>query len=382
MKLKTRIVLGFTMIILMPLLLFAATLYGFSQSQAQKAQAVTESDGTVYDISITDSADSQGRVHVMAKDLFISAFVILISVALVVGLWLYRSIAVPFVKLKKATQNIKEGNLDFVLDVEGKDEFSELCQDFEEMRRRLKESTEEKSLIEKENRELISNISHDLKTPITAVKGYVEGIMDGVADTPEKMDRYVRTIYNKTNEMDHLINELTFYSKIDTNRIPYTFNKLNVEDYFEDCSEEVGLELETRGIELVYANYVEKDVMVIADGEQIRRVIHNIISNAIKYMDKPKGIIQIRIKDVGDFIQIEIEDNGKGIGPKDLPYIFDRFYRTDVSRNSSKGGSGIGLSIVKKILEDHGGKVWATSRLGIGTIMYFVLRKYQEVPMK
>ena len=382
MKLKTRIILGFTMIILMPLLLFAATLYGFSQSQAQKAQAVTESDGTVYDISIADSADSQGRVHVMAKDLFISAFVILISVALVVGLWVYRSIAVPLVKLKKATQNIKEGNLDFVLDVEGKDEFSELCQDFEEMRRRLKESTEEKSLIEKENRELISNISHDLKTPITAVKGYVEGIMDGVADTPEKMDRYVRTIYNKTNEMDHLINELTFYSKIDTNRIPYTFSKLNVEDYFEDCSEEVGLELETRGIELVYANYVEKDVMVIADGEQIRRVIHNIISNAIKYMDKPKGIIQIRIKDVGDFIQIEIEDNGKGIGPKDLPYIFDRFYRTDVSRNSSKGGSGIGLSIVKKILEDHGGKVWATSRLGIGTIMYFVLRKYQEVPMK
>ena len=382
MKLKTRIILGFTMIILMPLLLFAATLYGFSQSQAQKAQAVTESDGTVYDISITDSVDSQGRVHVMAKDLFISAFVILISVALVVGLWVYRSIAVPLVKLKKATQNIKEGNLDFVLDVEGKDEFSELSQDFEEMRRRLKESTEEKSLIEKENRELISNISHDLKTPITAVKGYVEGIMDGVADTPEKMDRYVRTIYNKTNEMDHLINELTFYSKIDTNRIPYTFSKLNVEDYFEDCSEEVGLELETRGIELVYANYVEKDVMVIADGEQIRRVIHNIISNAIKYMDKPKGIIQIRIKDVGDFIQIEIEDNGKGIGPKDLPYIFDRFYRTDVSRNSSKGGSGIGLSIVKKILEDHGGKVWATSRLGIGTIMYFVLRKYQEVPMK
>ncbi len=382
MKLKTRIILGFTMIILVPLILFAATLYGFSQSQSQKAQVQTENGETVYDISITDSADSQSRIHLMAKDLFISAFVILISVALVVGLWVYRSIAVPLVKLKKATQNIKEGNLDFVLDVEGNDEFSELCQDFEEMRCRLKESTEEKNLIEKENKELISNISHDLKTPITAVKGYVEGIMDGVADTPEKMDRYVRTIYNKTNEMDHLINELTFYSKIDTNRIPYTFSKLNVEDYFADCAEEVGLELETRGIELVYANYVEKDVMVIADGEQIRRVIHNIISNAIKYMDKPKGIIQIRIKDVGDFIQIEIEDNGKGIGPKDLPYIFDRFYRTDVSRNSSKGGSGIGLSIVKKILEDHGGKVWATSRLGIGTIMYFVLRKYQEVPMK
>ena len=383
MKLKTRIIVGFVAIILLPLLLFSASLYGFSQTQAKHVQEsssqASDSNQMIYDISLAQSSSSQ--VKLMAKDMILTATIILVFTALSVGLWIYRSIAVPLVKLRKATQNIKEGNLDFVLEVEGKDEFSQLCQDFEEMRKRLKESTEEKILMDKENKELISNISHDLKTPITAVKGYVEGIMDGVADTPEKMDRYVRTIYNKTNEMDHLINELTFYSKIDTNRIPYTFSKLNVEDYFSDCAEELGLEMETKGIELVYANYVEKDVQVIADGEQIRRVIHNIVSNAIKYMEKPKGIIQLRVKDVGDFIQVEIEDNGKGIAAKDLPYIFDRFYRTDVSRNSSKGGSGIGLSIVKKIMEDHGGKVWATSRLGIGTIMYFVLRKYQEVPM-
>ena len=383
MKLKTRIIVGFVAVILVPLILFSASLYGFSQTQARHMQEsssqASDSDEMVYDISLAQSSSSQ--VRLMAKDMILTATIILVFTALSVGLWIYRSIAVPLVKLRKATRNIKEGNLDFVLEVEGNDEFSQLCQDFEEMRKRLKESTEEKILMDKENKELISNISHDLKTPITAVKGYVEGIMDGVADTPEKMDRYVRTIYNKTNEMDHLINELTFYSKIDTNRIPYTFSKLNVEDYFSDCAEELGLEMETRGIELVYANYVENGVQVIADGEQIRRVIHNIVSNAIKYMEKPKGIIQLRVKDVGDFIQVEIEDNGKGIAAKDLPYIFDRFYRTDVSRNSSKGGSGIGLSIVKKIMEDHGGKVWATSRLGIGTIMYFVLRKYQEVPV-
>lgn len=383
MKLKTRIIVGFIAVILLPLILFSASLYGFSRTQVKHVQEsssqAADSNEMVYDISLAQSSSSQ--VKLMAKDMILTATIILVFTALSVGLWIYRSIAVPLVKLRKATQNIKEGNLDFVLEVEGKDEFSQLCQDFEEMCKRLKESTEEKILMDKENKELISNISHDLKTPITAVKGYVEGIMDGVADTPEKMNRYVRTIYNKTNEMDHLINELTFYSKIDTNRIPYTFSKLNVEDYFSDCAEELGLEMETRGIELVYANYVEKDVQVIADGEQIRRVIHNIVSNAIKYMEKPKGIIQLRVKDVGDFIQVEIEDNGKGIAAKDLPYIFDRFYRTDVSRNSSKGGSGIGLSIVKKIMEDHGGKVWATSRLGIGTIMYFVLRKYQEVPI-
>ena len=358
MKLKTRIIVGFVAIILLPLLLFSASLYGFSQTQAKHVQEsssqASDSNQMIYDISLAQSSSSQ--VKLMAKDMILTATIILVFTALSVGLWIYRSIAVPLVKLKKATQNIKEGNLEFVLEVEGKDEFSQLCQDFEEMRKRLKESTEEKILMDKENKELISNISHDLKTPITAVKGYVEGIMDGVADTPEKMDRYVRTIYNKTNEMDHLINELTFYSKIDTNRIPYTFSKLNVEDYFSDCAEELGLEMETRGIELVYANYVEKDVQVIADGEQIRRVIHNIVSNAIKYMEKPKGIIQLRVKDVGDFIQVEIEDNGKGIAAKDLPYIFDRFYRTDVSRNSSKGGSGIGLSIVKKIMEERSGQ--------------------------
>lgn len=382
MKLKSRIIVGFLMIILMPMLLLAATLFGISEAQHHNSLSSDTVQESAYDITIADTESSQTSIQIMTKDLFFTALVILIFTSVSIGLWIYRSVATPLVKLRKATQNIKEGNLDFVLEVDGTDEFAELCRDFEEMRRRLKESAEEKVLLDKENKELISNISHDLKTPITAVKGYVEGIMDGVADTPEKMDRYVRTIYNKTNEMDHLINELTFYSKIDTNRIPYTFSKLNVDDYFSDCAEEVGLELETRGIQLYYANYVEKDVLVIADGEQIRRVIHNIISNAIKYMDKPKGVIQIRVKDVGDFIQVEIEDNGKGIASKDLTYIFDRFYRTDVSRNSSKGGSGIGLSIVRKILEDHGGKVWATSREEIGTIMYFVLRKYQEVPMK
>ena len=302
MKLKTRIIVGFVAIILLPLLLFSASLYGFSQTQAKHVQEsssqASDSSQMVYDISLPQSSSSQ--VKLMAKDMILTATIILVFTALSVGLWIYRSIVVPLVKLKKATKNIKEGNLDFVLEVEGNDEFSQLCQDFEEMRKRLKESTEEKILMDKENKELISNISHDLKTPITAVKGYVEGIMDGVADTPEKMDRYVRTIYNKTNEMDHLINELTFYSKIDTNRIPYTFSKLNVKDYFSDCAEELGLEMETRGIELVYANYVEKGVQVIADGEQIRRVIHNIVSNAIKYMEKPRGIIQLRVKDVGD----------------------------------------------------------------------------------
>lgn len=342
-----------------------------------------------HDFQFTDG--SQGTVFVvtpittlpqlksMYMELGVSIVIIMLFTAMLLLMWIYGSIVIPISKLKKATQEIRDGNLDYELNVVGEDEISQLCMDFEEMRRRLKQNSEEKIHSDEDNKELISNISHDLKTPITAIKGYVEGIMDGVASSPDKLDKYIRTIYNKANDMDRLIDELTFYSKIDTNKIPYNFVPINVSAYFGDCSEELMLDLEGQGIEMQYMNFCDTDVQVIADAEQMKRVINNIINNSIKYMDKKKGIINMRIKDLGDFVQVEIEDNGKGIAAKDLPYIFDRFYRTDKARSSQKGGSGIGLSIVRKIIEDHDGQIWATSKEGTGTVMHFALRKYQEV---
>ena len=319
---------------------------------------------------ITSMDESVPEVRQLVLGGVIAVILILLMTAVMMIIWIYQSMITPIKKLRVAAENIKEGNLDFEMDVRGDDEIGELCVTFEEMRQRLKDNAEEKLNSERENKALISNIAHDLKTPITAVKGYSEGIMDGVANTPEKVDKYVRTIYNKANEMDMLINELTLYSKIDTNRIPYNFVKLNVYEYFKDCVEDIGLS---------YFNYATTDTLIIADPEQLRRVVNNIIGNSVKYMNKTDKYINIRIKDVGDFIQVEIEDNGRGIAQKDLPYIFDRFYRADASRNSATGGSGIGLSIVKKIIEDHGGKIWATSKENCGTTMYFVIRKYQEV---
>ncbi len=313
----------------------------------------------------------------MIADMLVSVVIILILTASMLAVWIYNGMISPIRKLQLATKNIMEDNLDFTIEVESNDEIGELCKNFEEMRRRLKEYSVERLENERQSRELISNISHDLKTPLTTVRGYVEGIMDGVADTPEKMDRYIKTIYNKTNDMTRLVNELTLYSQINTNRIPYNFNKLKVKDYFDDCAEELTLELSEQQVTFAYTNYVAGEVMIIADTEQLGRVINNIIGNSVKYMDKAQKFLSMRIRDVGDFIQVEIEDNGRGIEVHDLPYIFDRFYRTDASRNSATGGSGIGLSIVKKIIEDHGGKIWATSKLGVGTTMYFVLRKYQ-----
>lgn len=319
------------------------------------------------------------EVRKLLRDVLIAIVIILTLTACMLIIWIHRSMITPIKQLKVAIENIKEGNLDFHIDISGEDEIGELGDAFEQMRLHLKDNTDEKMQNEKESRALISNIAHDLKTPITAVKGYAEGIIDGVANTPEKVDKYVRTIYNKANEMDTLINELTLYSNIDTNRIPYNFAKINVAEYFQDCIEEIGLDLEAKKIGLAYYNYVTEDVVIIADPEQLRRVINNIVGNSVKYMNKVSAFISIRVKDVGDFIQVEIEDNGQGIAQRDLPYIFDRFYRADASRNSATGGSGIGLSIVKKIIEDHGGKIWATSKENTGTTMYFVIRKYQEV---
>lgn len=335
------------------------------------------SEGSLF--IVTTLEETVPEIKSLVADILLSVILILILTACMLTVWIYTSLINPIKKLQIAAHNIKEGNLDFTIEVESKDEIGELCKSFEEMRQRLKDNTEEKIQSETENKTLISNIAHDLKTPITAVKGYAEGLIDGVADTPEKRDKYIKTIYNKANEMDTLINELTLYAKIDTNRIPYNFAKMNVADYFNDCIEEIGLDLEAKNIGLAYFNYADENVQIIADPEQLRRVIHNIVGNSIKYLDKQKGQVNIRIKDVGDFIQVEIEDNGRGISAVDLPYIFDRFYRADASRNSATGGSGIGLSIVKKIIEDHGGKIWATSKESIGTVMYFVIRKYQEV---
>lgn len=303
--------------------------------------------------------------------------VILSFTSIAMGVWIYRGVIIPINQLKKAAQNIRDGNLNFVTQKSGIKEMDDLCDDFEEMRIRLKESAAEKVRFDAQNRELISNISHDLKTPVTAIKGYTEGLIDGVADTPEKQKRYIRTIYSKTIEITRLIDELTMYSKIDTNRIPYNFQKLHASSYFEDCREELSIELEQQNIRVNYNNYLIDDAIIIADPEQLRRVINNIVGNSVKYMDKEPGVISIRIRDVGDFIQVEIEDNGRGINQKDIPRIFDRFYRSDQARRA-RGGSGIGLSIVKKIIEDHEGKVWATSKEGEGTVIYFVLRRYQE----
>ena len=297
MKLSTKLVISFFVIVFMPILLAALAFLCIRLIQ-MKAVA----NQSTIDIGMLAYQIDTSQLGVLVEDMAVCIVLILVVTGLSITAWIYRGIVTPIYKLEEAAQNIKEGNLDFTVEAETNDEMGKLCRNFEDMRQRLKESAEEKLEAEKQNRILISNISHDLKTPITAIKGYVEGIMDGVADTPEKVDKYMRTIYSKAIDMDRLINELTLYAKIDTNRIPYDFKRMKASDYFDDCIEEIGLGLEAEHIGLSYFNYAEDSVEIIADPEQLKRVIDNIIGNSIKYMDKEHGLINIRVKDVGDFI--------------------------------------------------------------------------------
>lgn len=336
-----------------------------------------DSEGNYYSVSIVTSLK---QILPQIKAFIVEVIMVIIFVLMITSLgltlWIYSSIVRPLNKLKLATNNIKEGNMDFEMPKVSNNEIGDVCRDFEDMRVILKNSSEEKLKSDVEEKELIRNISHDLKTPLTAIKGYVEGLQDGVANTPEKQAKYIQTIANKVNDMDKLIDELTIYSRLDTNRVPYTFVRCNVSDYFGDCCEEIGTELEASQIGLEYNDHLTEPAYMNVDPEQLKRVVNNIISNSVKYMAEGRqGRITIDLYDEGDYIHVIFSDNGIGIAAKDIEHVFERFYRTDESRNSKHGGSGIGLAIVKKIVEDHKGKIWAESVEGEGTTMHLNLIK-------
>lgn len=341
-----------------------------------KAQDFLYSDGSKGTaFVITDMDTLFPQIKAVMTQCATAFLIIWVFTAVVLMFWIYQSILRPLNILRNGMNRIKEGDLEYSLETVAGDEIGQLCEDFEDMRIRLKELIDSRLRYEEDMKDLISNISHDLKTPLTAIQGYTEGLKDGVADTPDRQSKYLQTILSKAKDMSTLVDELSFYAKIDSNTIPYTFKEINIRDYFDDCVEEISLDLEMKRIEVQYYNDVDEATTVIADAEQLKRVINNIVGNSLKYMDKHHGILQIRLLDIGSYVQVEIEDNGSGIPKADIPLIFDRFFRADTSRNSKKGGSGLGLAISKKIIEDHSGKIWAESGLGVGTTIFFTLIK-------
>ncbi|GGE83678.1 sensor histidine kinase [Priestia taiwanensis] len=287
-----------------------------------------------------------------------------------------RSIIKPILVMKEGAERIKEGNLDFEMTPTSNDEIGQLNRAFEEMRIKLKESIQMQLQYEENRKELLSNISHDLKTPITSILGYVEGIRDGVANTEEKREKYLTTISTKAKDMDVLIDELFLFSKLDLKKVPFNFETIPLHNYMSDYVGETSLDLVEIDVHITLLSQ-ENSLYVKADRDKLRRVLSNLISNCVKYMDKKYKQITIELIEKQDEVMIQVSDNGSGIEEAALPYIFDRFYRAELSRNSQTGGSGLGLAIAKQIVLEHGGDIWATSEFGKGTTIHFSLKKVE-----
>ncbi|TCP63575.1 histidine kinase [Baia soyae] len=299
---------------------------------------------------------------------------LLVLFIMVIGLVNYfvsRSIIKPIYHLKKAAEKITSGDLDFAIKATSQDEIGQLNQAFEEMRNRLKKSVSLQIQVEENRKDLLSNISHDLKTPMTSIIGYMEGSRDGVANTPEKMEKYVSTVYEKAKDMDLLIDELFLFSKLDLKKEPFHFETVELHTYVGDYIDKLYLD---QGIRMEF-HPVHQPIYVTADQEKLKRVLANVINNCVKYMDKEEKKISISLHERTSDIVVQITDNGKGIESVALPFIFERFYRAEQSRNSQTGGSGLGLAIAKQIIVEHGGEIWATSEVGKGTSICFSLKK-------
>jgi signal transduction histidine kinase len=298
----------------------------------------------------------------------------LVTVNILMSYTLSKGILKPVALLKKATSEISNGNLDYEIIDDGDEEIKELCNDFETMRIQLKDSIKLRMKYDENRTALISSISHDLKTPITSIKGYVEGILDGVANSPEKMESYLKTIYSKSEQMDAMIDDLLLYSKLDLNQLPFDFKKTDIVEYLEFCVSENALELSKYNIRISLINKLLNSKYVMLDRDRMSRVIMNIIDNSRKYMDKKAGEINVYLRETNLSIIIEIKDNGSGISETDINKIFDRFYRADSARSGIKG-SGLGLAIAKQIVEGHKGKIWAIAHENNGTSILISLAK-------
>ncbi|WP_040206002.1 sensor histidine kinase [Neobacillus jeddahensis] len=307
---------------------------------------------------------------------------LLLSLLVVIGLtnglltfFVSRSFIQPLITLKHGAEQMKEGNLDYEVNLNRKDEIGQVGAAFEDMRIRLKESIQLQIKYEENRKELMSNISHDLKTPITGIKACVQGIQDGIADTGPKRAKYMNMIAKKAEDMDLLIDELMLYSKLDLKRLPFHLETMDLNAYLRDCVEELQLDPRMETIKITFPILSNQPVLVMADRDKLHRVILNIFDNSVKYMDKPDKEIRLELMDGLDVAIVSIHDNGPGIDSAALSHIFDRFYRADPSRNSETGGTGLGLAIAKQIIEGQGGRVWAESQIGEGTSMYFTLPK-------
>jgi signal transduction histidine kinase len=276
-----------------------------------------------------------------------------------------RSIMRPLSRLEKMAIRIRDGDLsDFEPGMGRKEpkardsnEFDAVFRAFGEMRARLKDSLERQMAQEDNRRELIAAISHDLRTPLSAIKGYAEGLRDGVAATAEKRGDYLETLLSKTKELDRLIEDLFLFSRLELKDFPYDMRKADFGEYASDLLAELAPDFPSLAIEALPP---PGPCPAKFDPIRMGRVFSNIVQNAAAYAALGTGsraALRVSIEIAEGSVRIRFSDDGPGIGNEELERVFERFRRLDPSRG--KSGAGLGLAIAKLIVEAHGGRIWA-----------------------
>lgn len=272
--------------------------------------------------------------------------------------FVFKRIIMPLDTLVYGVHQIRDGNLNYHIDYTEKDEFEGICSDFNEMAQRLLDSVNARQKDEANRKELIAGISHDLRTPLTSIKAYVEGLETGIASTPETQKRYLETIKNKTIDLEHIVSQLFLFSKLDIGEFPLYLEKVEIGKEVSNMIANLFEEYEKKGIIITLIQNVE-NIFVQADIVQLRNAIINVLENSVKYKNKEQGKMRISCESKDNYVTIKLEDNGPGVSEEALEKLFDIFYRTDLSRSNPSKGSGLGLSITAKILEKLGGSIKA-----------------------
>lgn len=280
-----------------------------------------------------------------------------------------KKITVPLDLLSYGAEQIKNGNLNYKINYDSNDEFGTAISNFDEMRARLRQSIQTQLKYEEDRKELVAGISHDLRTPLTVIKGYVKGLKDGVANTPEKQQRYRDLIYTKACEMDVLVDTLFLFSKLDTGHLPFYFEKVNCQDYLDEFINHKTEDFARNGLKIAYRNSCPADTVVKIDADQMNRVFINILENSAKYKPLESCHVDFEASRKGEEVVLEIRDDGQGVPEEILPNLFNSFYRGDASRTNPTESSGLGLSIAERIVKAHNGTITAQNKHGLAIII-------------
>lgn len=234
----------------------------------------------------------------------------------------------------------------------------------------LHDVTRERELTRRQE-EFVADVSHELRTPLATVKSYVETLLDGADEEPDTRRRFLGVLASETERMVSMVKDLLVLSQIDSARVDWHMNDVNLKDLAQEAVEQIRQKAGAISprIEVAIKDDFPK---AFVDRDKMMRVFTNLLSNAVKFTPSD-GRIALSAEEDGDFIKILIEDNGTGIPDNELPRIFERFYRVEKTRSRDYGGTGLGLSIARKVVEAHGGSIWITSRLGVGTRVWFTL---------